>query len=327
MPRLNPFPRSDPSTRGDPLAASRGRSDLSSSARPARSAASGASTSGPSMSDPPVSDLSGAGAPGADPSRFHPVRGEWSGAAPDRPAPAVPGARTGFGVPLFAHPLVAPAEWAELARPGAPVDWAAFDVSSGPGSRADALCAEALTRVRENAVPLLGRLDAVYGTRPYGELVADASRYRDWYQVDGFYVDRAPTLRAEVAQCRRATATLRALLPEGGRVVLAPGAHPYPGYAEFAEQLVVFAGPWTRYRWSEVPAWTAEYPPGRFAHLVHGLPATHLDAALRVARWQGAGTVYMTDRTDRDGADPWAGLPGYWNEAVRRVREEPPPSM
>jgi hypothetical protein len=208
------------------------------------------------------------------------------------------------------------------------VDWAAFDVSSGPGSRPDALYAEALARVRENAVPLLGRLDAVYGTRPYGELVADAARYVDWYQVDGFYVDRAPTLRAEAAECRRTTATLRALLPDGrGRVVLAPGAHPYPGYAEFADQLVVFAGPWTRYRWSEVPAWTADYPPGLFAHLVHGLPATHLDAALRIARWQGAATVYMTDRTDRDGADPWAGLAGYWSEAVRRVGEEPPPSM
>ncbi|WP_335977410.1 spherulation-specific family 4 protein [Streptomyces sp. CA2R106] len=235
--------------------------------------------------------------------------------------------RTGFGVPLFAHPLVAPAEWAELARPGAPVDWAAFDVSSGPGSRADALYTEALTRVRENGVPLLGRLDAVHGTRPYGELAADAARYLDWYRVDGFYVDRAPTLRAEAAQCRRTVATLRALLPGGGRVVLAPGAHPYPGYAEFADQLVVFAGPWTRYRWSEVPEWTASYSPRLFAHLVHGLPATHLDAALRVARWQGAATVYVTDRTDRDGADPWAGLAGYWREAVRRVREEPPPSM
>ena len=40
---------------------------------------------------------------------------------------------TGFGVPAFAHPLVAPAEWDELARPGAPLDWAAFDVSARPG--------------------------------------------------------------------------------------------------------------------------------------------------------------------------------------------------
>ncbi|SEF83921.1 Spherulation-specific family 4 [Actinacidiphila yanglinensis] len=283
--------------------------------------------SDPPPSEPAPSEPASSDRPGADrPSPDRPGPGR-AGAGRSGAGSPVPGARTGFGVPLFAHPLVAPAEWAELARPGAPVDWAAFDVSAGPGSRSDPLYAEALGRVRENGVPLLGRLDAVYGTRPYGELVTDASRYLDWYRVDGFYLDRAPTLRAETAECRRTAATLRALLPDGGRVVLAPGAHPYPGYAEFADQLVVFAGPWTRYRWSEVPQWTAAYPPGLFAHLVHGLPATHLDAALRIARWQGAGTVYMTDRTDRDGADPWAGLAGYWSEAVRRVREEPSPSM
>jgi hypothetical protein len=229
-------------------------------------------------------------------------------------------------VPAFAHPLVAPAEWAELARPGAPLHWAAFDVARGPGTRADPLYAEALRRVRENSVPLLGLLDAAHGDRPFGELVTDASHYLDWYQVDGFYLDRAPTAPAGTAECRRVVTTLRALLGDGGgRIVLAPGSHPHPGYAELADQLVTFNGPWTRYRWSEAPDWTAAYPPSRFAHLVHGLSASHLDTALRIARWQGAGTVCLTDRTDREGADPWAGLPGYWHEAVRKVGRQPYP--
>jgi hypothetical protein len=241
-------------------------------------------------------------------------------------------------VPAFAHPLVAPAEWAELARPGAPLHWAAFDVRRGPGTQADPLYAEALERVRENRVPVLGLLDCAYGARPFGELVSDASHHLDWYRVDGFYLDRAPTLRAQIAECRRVVSTLRAMLGQerarhpgegadadraggdGGLIVLAPGAYPHPGYAEAADQLVVFDGPWTRYRWSEAPEWSAAYPPSRFAHLVHGLPVTHLDTALRIARWQGAGTVCLTDRSDRGGADPWAGLPDYWHEAVRKVR-------
>ncbi|SEN51884.1 spherulation-specific family 4 protein [Actinacidiphila rubida] len=252
---------------------------------------------------------------------------------------------TGFGVPAFAHPLMAPAEWAELARPGAPLHWVAFDVDRGPGTRCDPLYTEALGRVRENGVPVLGLLDCAYGMRPFGQLVSDASHYLDWYGVDGFYLDRAPTLRAETAECRRVVTTLRALIgkererragrdghggPEAAdaaadgagvrpRIVLAPGAYPYPGYAEIADQLVVFHGAWTRYRWSEAPEWSAAYPSSRFAHLVHGLAAAHLEEALRIARWQGAGTVCMTDRTDLDGADPWSGLPGYWHDAVRAV--------
>ncbi|WP_435822061.1 spherulation-specific family 4 protein [Actinacidiphila alni] len=258
----------------------------------------------------------------------------------------------GFGVPAFAHPLVAPTEWAELARPGAPLHWAAFDVARGPGSRPDPLYGEVVTRVRENGVPVLGLLDARGGSRPFGELVADASHYLDWYRVDGFYLDRAPTGRADAGECRRTVTTLRALLrtatggdrdedtgtvtdtgagaeegeESGGQIVLGHGEHPWPGYAELADQLVTFCGPWTSYRWSEAPEWTAAYPPERFVHLVHGLPKSHLDSALRIARWQGAATVCLTDRTDRDGADPWAGLPGYWHETVRMLRKQPPPS-
>lgn len=235
------------------------------------------------------------------------------------------GGGAGFAVPALAHPLMAPAEWAALARPGPALHWAAFDVSRGPGSRPDALYAEVTARVRENGVPLLGLLDAARGRRPFGELVSDASRYLDWYQVDGFYLDRAPLGREGAADCHGAVATLRALLGQqarGGRsgpghIVLGHGSHPEPCYADLADQLVTFAGPWDRYRWSEAPPWTADHPPSRFVHLVHGLPELHLDSALRIARWQGAATVGLTDRTARHGTDPWVGLPGYWDRAAR----------
>ena len=51
-------------------------------------------------------------------------------------------------------------------------------------------------------------------------------------------------------------------------------------------------------------------------------PRPHLDEALRIARWQGAGTIYFTDRTPRAGARPaalWETLPGYWDEIVSRI--------
>jgi hypothetical protein len=44
-------------------------------------------------------------------------------------------ARLGFGVPGYAHPLVAPTEWAELTRPGAPLHWAVLNVARGPAAR------------------------------------------------------------------------------------------------------------------------------------------------------------------------------------------------
>ncbi|MGW0735046.1 spherulation-specific family 4 protein [Streptomyces sp. NPDC002851] len=247
----------------------------------------------------------------------------------------------GVGVPGYAHPLVAPVEWATLtamaagtsvegagetartsvAAEAAPLHWTVLNVADGPGARPDPHCLEAAGRLRNTGSRVLGHLDLDFGDRCFGELVSEAHRYLDWYQVDGFYLDRAPTERAALPDTRRTTTTLKALV--GGadaHLVLGPGTHPYPGYAETADQLVTFSGTWADYRWSQVAEWTAEYPAERFCHFVYGVPHGHLDEALRIARWQGAGTVYFTDRTDRGGtADPFEALPGYWDDFVSRI--------
>ncbi|TVL94505.1 phage tail protein [Streptomyces sp. SAJ15] len=240
-----------------------------------------------------------------------------------RRAPIPAAGRLGFGVPGCAHPLVAPREWAELARAGTPLHWAVLNVARGPGARRDPHCLSAASRLRGAGVCLLGHLDLRFGARPFGELVAEAHRFLDWYRVDGFYLDRCPVERSGLTGVRRTTTTLRALR-SGAHLVLGHGVHPHPGYADLAEQLVTFRGRWAEYRWSQAAEWTARHAPERFCHLVHGVPRAHLEQALRIARWQGAGTIYFTDHTTRPGedtgaADPWEALPGYWDEIVSRV--------
>ncbi|MFI8518648.1 spherulation-specific family 4 protein [Streptomyces sp. NPDC085481] len=247
----------------------------------------------------------------------------------------------GMGVPGYAHPLLAPVEWAELTRPGTPVHWAVLNVAEGPGDRPDPHCLEAAGRLRNAGVRVLGHIDLRHGSRPFAEVVADARRFLDWYKADGYYLDRAPVDRADLPAVRRISATLEALLdgeagPSGaaagvagapgaagdGRahLVLGHGAHPYAGYAEVADQLVTFSGTWADYRWSQVAEWTADHPAGKFVHLVHGVPRMHLEEALRIARWQGAATVFFTDRRGRPGqTDQFQTLPGYWDEIVSRI--------
>jgi hypothetical protein len=225
----------------------------------------------------------------------------------------------GFGIPGYAHPLVAPLEWDELTRPGTPLHWVVLNVDKGPGARPDPRCLEATGRLRNAGVRVLGLLDSAYGARSFGEVISDARRHLDWYQADGFLLDRCPGERAALPETRRTVASLRELR-DGAHIVLGHGTHPYPGYAENADQLVTFSGPWTDYRWSQVAEWTADYPSERFCHFVHGVPRGHLDEALRIARWQGASTIYFTDRSDHGGrADPWEAMPGYWDEIVSRI--------
>jgi Spherulation-specific family 4 len=229
------------------------------------------------------------------------------------------GLRTGFGIPGFAHPLVAPAEWAALTRPGTPLHWVVLNVANGPGARPDPHCLEAAGRLRNAGIRVLGHLDVIHGARAFGEVISDAHRYLDWYRADGFFLDRCPTERAALHEIRRTVTTLRTIR-DNAHIVLGHGTHPYPGYAENADQVVTFSGPWSDYRWSQVAEWTADYPPDRFCHFVHGIPRGHLEEALRIARWQGAATIYFTDRTDRGGrSDPWETMPGYWDELVSRI--------
>ncbi|MCX5073507.1 spherulation-specific family 4 protein [Streptomyces sp. NBC_00513] len=226
--------------------------------------------------------------------------------------------RMGLGIPGYAHPLLAPVEWAELTRPGTPLHWAVLNVSDGPGGRPDPHCTEATAKLRGVGGTVVGHLAMRDGTRAFGELIADAHRFRDWYGVGGFYLADTPCDKADLEGVRRVVDTLRGL-GDGLRVVLGHGTHPYAGYAEAADQLVTFSGTWADYRWSQVAEWTAEYPPELFCHLVHGVPRSHLDEAVRIARWQGAGTVWFTDRRGTPARDPWASMPGYWDEIVSRI--------
>lgn len=226
--------------------------------------------------------------------------------------------RLGLGVPGYAHPLLAPVEWAELTRPGTPLHWAVLNVTDGPGGRPDPHCSEAAAKLRGVGGSVLGHLAMRDGERSFGELISDAHRFRDWYGTDGFYLADAPAGKAELASVRRVVDTLRGL-GDGLRIVLGHGTHPYEGYAETADQLVTFSGGWADYRWSQVAEWTADHPPELFCHLVHGVPRTHLEEALRIARWQGAGTIWFTDRRGAPDRDPWTSMPGYWDEIVSRI--------
>ncbi|UNO40046.1 spherulation-specific family 4 protein [Streptomyces sp. MST-110588] len=280
---------------------------------------------------------------------------------PAGPAPAATGTGPlGIGAPGFAHPLLAPTEWAELLRlargltqdrgaaggaprgaagraprgaagapvaggtagespPGVlpPLHWAVLNVARGPGSRPDPYCLPAAAQLRDAGVRLLGHLDVRHGSRPLGELTDDARRFLEWYKADGFWLDRCPTDRTGVSGMRRLSEVLRALT-DGGYLVGDHGVPPHPDYVTTADQLVTFRGPWSAYRRSRAPEWTAGHPPERFCHLVHGLPRAHLEEALDIAREQRAGTVCFTDRTDREG-DAWESLPGHWDAFVSHI--------
>ncbi|MCB5182085.1 spherulation-specific family 4 protein [Streptomyces antimicrobicus] len=218
--------------------------------------------------------------------------------------PTVPA--TGAGpllVPLYEHPARRPEAWEAVLRAAPRLHSVVLNPDSGPAAAPDEGFAALAARLREAGVPVLGYVDTDYGRRPHRAVVRDLLDHREWYGTDGAFLDQAAAGPDLLAHYGRLSVAARAA--GAGTLVLNHGMHPHPGYAELADVLVTFEGPWETYRRAEPPPpWTAGHPPERFCHLVYAVPPGAPAAALAAER--GAGVHCAVPGT---GAHPWGSLP------------------
>ncbi|MFE6837264.1 spherulation-specific family 4 protein [Streptomyces sp. NPDC057705] len=206
-------------------------------------------------------------------------------------------------VPLYEHPADRPEAWERLIDSAGRLHSVVLNPDSGPGAAPDERFALVAERLREAGVPVLGYADTDYGRRPHAEVVQDLLRHRDWYATDGAFLDQASADPELLPHYGRLAVAARAA---GARtLVLNHGVHPHPGYAELADLLVTFEGPWDAYRdAAAVPPWTADHPAQRFCHLVYAVPPGA--PAAELAEERRAGVHCAVPGT---GAHPWGTLP------------------
>ncbi|MDH6224139.1 MULTISPECIES: spherulation-specific family 4 protein [Streptomyces] len=207
-------------------------------------------------------------------------------------------------VPLYVHPAEDPDAWRRLTASADRVYGVVLNPASGPGVRPDPAFTAVAGALRAAGARLLGYVDTDYGVRDPAEAVEDMRRFREWYAVDGCFLDRVTTARESLAGCRR---LVRAVRRCGARtVVLNPGAHPAPGYTRLADLTVTFEGPWTVYASAfSRPARAARESPGRLCHLVYGVPEALVPLAVRTAHERGAA---VCGPVTGGLPNPWAGL-------------------
>jgi hypothetical protein len=195
-------------------------------------------------------------------------------------------------LPLYVYPGDDPEAWAEVARNGSDL-LVVVNVHNGPGHGYDSAYGYATAALAERGVAMLGYVDLGYGDRPLTSVRADVAAWR-WYPVDGIFFDQVPADRSRLGWVAQVTTGV------DGRIVLNPGTRPDPAYAELADLVCTFEGPWLRYR-----ATPAEPDWDNAAHLVYEVPPQELAAATRrLHRRVRAGLV-----TDLAGVNPYRGLP------------------
>ncbi len=207
-------------------------------------------------------------------------------------------------VPAYFHPATHPGQWAWLARHAAEIRMIVLNLASGPGPQPDEAFYPVLDQLHAAGVAVAGYVDTNYGQRPVYQAMTDLGRYVDWYQVSGVFFDR---VAAAADQAGQYADLARAARDMGAHVVaFNHGAHPVEAYAEHADLLGTFEGPWNSYLELAVPRWVRSRAAGQFFHLLHSVPpASFSDAAWLAAR-RNAGYVYITDR---GGTNPWDRLP------------------
>jgi Spherulation-specific family 4 len=207
-------------------------------------------------------------------------------------------------VPAYFHPAVRPRQWRWLAEHASRVRMVILNVASGPGTGPESAFLAAVEPLHAAGVCVIGYVDTGYGRRDARNLLAETSRYRDWYGVRGVCLDQVAAGTEHVGYYARAAERVRAL---GAEVVFFNhGTHPAAEYARHADLLGTFEGTWTAYRRLRSPAWTVRWPPTKFCHVVHSVPVATIPAAWQLAARRGAGAVYITER---GGPNPYDSLP------------------
>lgn len=207
-------------------------------------------------------------------------------------------------IPLYVHPAEDPGAWHRLITAADRTYAVVLNPANGPGTGPDQAFAAVADALRAAGARLLGYVDTDYGARDPSAVTADARRHREWYAVEGCFLDRVTAGPDGLPGCRR---LVRSLRRTGARtVVLNPGVDPAPGYVRLADLTVTFEGHWSTY----VAAFSRSArakppPPERLCHLVYGVPEALVPLAVRTAQDRGAG---ICGPVTGELPNPWAEL-------------------
>jgi hypothetical protein len=187
--------------------------------------------------------------------------------------------------------------------------------ASGPGATVHPPYREAVAAARESGAHVLGYVPTGYGARDPAAVRADIDRYREWYGVDGVFLDETSHDEALLPHYRALSQYAHGA--GDGLVVVNPGMVPAEGYFDLADIVVTYEGRATGYAYAlaRTPAWLRRVPSERIAHLVY---AASREQALAAAESPlAAGWLYVTSG---ELPNPWRTVPDYLEDTEAALR-------
>lgn len=237
-------------------------------------------------------------------------------------------AQVRLGAPSYQDP--GSTQWRGWAAPGTQaVGIMIVNLNNGDDETYYASVDQAIRATRKKGIFVIGYTYTGYGTRDPKVVHSKIDAVYRNYLVDGIFLDEVPTdcnasnpyLPSQFLYYQQLTNYVRE--KTGARLtVLNPGTYsPSDCWMGITNILMNWEDKGlASYRDYYVDyAWVHKYPPDRFWHIVYGMPARELTAALELAKQRNAGWIYFTDGS---GDNPYAAPPTYWTAEASAAEQQ-----
>ncbi len=234
-------------------------------------------------------------------------------------------------VPAYFHPGGATLKYWEQMNTAAhkvPL-WVIINPADGPGKQTEPESAAAFKALRAAGGRTLGYVDTDYCKRSQVDVLKDIDLWLSLYpgQTDGFFLDEMTNddSTEHLDYLAHVYAYIKSKNP-AFLVMGNPGTNTLEVYLKrpVCDALMTFESAASEYPAYQPDAWTTNYRPDQFAHILHTAPPTEafLLDAIKTAQARRAGWIFITDAIfDKTHRNPYNRLPRYWDKEVAEVRK------
>jgi Spherulation-specific family 4 len=196
---------------------------------------------------------------------------------------------------------------------------AVMNPSSGPGSSRNSDYVNAVQYCHSHGQYVIGYVHTSYGKRSLATVEGEVTKYYQWYQVDGIFVDEMSNDSSTAAYYHSLYQYIHAQGGGAALVVGNPGAAASSDWQltqQAADELLIFEGSASTYSSWFPPAWVSNYPAGTFWNVVYNAPTlSSMQAACSHSKMVNAGSMFVTYGTL---PNPYKFLPkaSYWKSEL-----------
>jgi hypothetical protein len=237
-----------------------------------------------------------------------------------------PTARSGVQqliIPMYSYPAVGFGQpyWDAVYAVGAPKIYGIVaNPATGPGGTADPNYVTAIAAAQTAGIRVYGYVNTGYAAVADATVDADVVGWGTVYGIHDIFFDLVSAGLGDLVYYQARAAAVRSTHP-GGALIFNPGASIAEAYVGLADIVCNFEGSQATYTGWTFDAYTANYPPEKWWHLVHGTPTTQdMRDVVALSKGRNVHWLDITDDTFSPGA--WDTTPTYLSAEADQLAVE-----